>query len=165
MDSALCLQTQRFNNYVTDLSAFESTVRRNMNMEGVDAADRLQDYQHKIIQELIEREKYKDIQTFLAFSKMLSLVYNSYLKMYKHASKESFNSLNASANVFRNTIAFNNAEQKKVDDYIHCLVLCSVAGGDALMGLCCWWSRGLKKSFVLLSGCLKTRYRIQGFAE
>lgn len=129
---------RRFNNYVTDLSAFESTVRKNMNMEGVDAADRLQDYQHKIIQELIEREKYKDIQTFLAFSKMLSLVYNSYLKMYKHASKESFNSLNASANVFRNTIAFNNAEQKKVDDYIHGFVISLIENNE--------WSRDVNNA-------------------
>ena len=93
----------------------------------------MQDYQHRIIQELIEKEKYKDIETFLAFSKMLSLVYNSYLKMYRHAAKDNFTALNNSANIFRNTLAFNNAEQKKVDDYIYGFVVSLIENNE--------WSR------------------------
>ena len=124
---------RRFNNYVGDLTSFQNTVRKNMNMEGVDAAEQLQDYQHRIIQELIEKEKYKDIETFLAFSKMLSLVYNSYLKMYRHTAKDNFTALNNSANIFRNTLAFNNAEQKKVDDYIYGFVVSLIENNE--------WSR------------------------
>ena len=121
---------RRFNNLVTDLNAFQSTVRNQTNMEGIDAAERLQDYQHSIIQELIEKDNFHDIETFLAFCKVLSLVYNSYLKMYKHASKDNFTALNNSANIFRNTIAFNNAEQKKVDDYIHGFVLSLIENNE-----------------------------------
>jgi len=121
---------RRFNNLVTDLNAFQSTVRNQTNMEGIDAAERLQDYQHSIIQELIEKDNFHDIETFLAFCKVLSLVYNSYLKMYKHASKDNFTALNNSANIFRNTIAFNNAEQKKVDDYIHGFVMSLIENNE-----------------------------------
>ncbi len=114
---------RRFNNLVTDLNAFQSTVRSQMNMEGIDAAERLQDYQHSIIQELIEKDNFEDIETFLAFCKVLPEIYTKYLKPYKHSAKDYFTSLNNSCNIFRNTMAIDKVNLLACDEYVNGFVV------------------------------------------
>lgn len=121
---------RRFNNLSLQLKNFEPTIKQQMDEKAIQTVELLQDYQHKVIQDMIEKEKFTDLESFLAFSKILGEIYLTYLEKYNHNCKMLFKSLNNSSNVFYNTLSFQNKEQKKVNDLVNSFVFSLIENNE-----------------------------------
>ena len=90
-----------FNNLITDIAAFQSTVKVNMTSENIANCEVLQDYLHNLIADLITKDTVKDIHIFNALCKSLKTIYYKYVNDYfKHSDKDKFIQLINSADLF-----------------------------------------------------------------
>lgn len=111
-----------FNNLITDISAFQSSVKQNMTEENIANCEVLQDYLHNLIADVIKSDSVKDIHIFNALCKSLKTIYFKYVSVYfKHSDKDRFISLINSADLFSKVTEQNEAVNKDFEHF--CITL------------------------------------------
>lgn len=98
-------------NYTLLLDAikmFNNTVKTNMQPYNINECERIQDYLHNLIYDLIKEGK-KDIHIFASLCKTLKVIYYTYIQGdWKHKDKDKFISLLLLADAFSKTVENND---------------------------------------------------------
>lgn len=103
------------------IKAFSTTVKANMQIDNINECEKIQDYLHDLIYDLIKEGK-KDIHIFAALCKMLKVIYYTYIQGdWKHSDKDKFMSLLLLADGFSKTV--ENNEQINKDFNYFCITL------------------------------------------
>lgn len=114
-------QKKAFTNLLNSITLFNSTVKANMYVTDIDECEKIQDYIHGLIYDMIN-DGAKDLNIFIGFCRVLKTMYLKYVYSdYKHKDRLMFVQLYNNANYFTNT--FSNDLQINTDIENFCLTL------------------------------------------
>ena len=115
-------QKQGFNALIESLNSFKGTIKANMQEDNIKECERIQDYIHDLVYDLIKKEGELEIYVFAALLRMLKIIYLKYIHgSFKHNDKMKFVSLYLIANGFSNLIENSNRINNDIENF--CITL------------------------------------------
>ena len=112
-----------YTNLLNDIKVFNGTVKANMKEDNIIECEKIQDYLHSLVYDLINKEGKKDIDLFCAMCKSLRTIYYKYIHgTFKHTDKDKFMSVINTANLFANLNESNNLVNEEFEYFCVTLI-------------------------------------------